>query len=273
MKKISTIFVCSKGKPNASRIMKWFKEYKFTKYVFIISPEDSEKQYKEFVGPNVIKAPKFVNSLYKKKEWITRTANEGEWVFIVDDNINQVTGTTKERPIKEDYDNPLSPQHVLAIVNEDIKLAEKIGAVHGGYASNSNHFFRVKHYREVGFVWGKMCYFKNCRMVWDHSQQQMEDYVHTATCLKFSGRVLINNFLYADATRNEGIGGSLSYEKRVPAKKKATKYLVEKFNGLFKVNDRPGLVEGTEVRMRFTSIKQIDLWRMKFKNSNSYVRT
>lgn len=271
--RIDHVFVCSKGKPKPL-ILDWFHRSRFTKFTFVISNEDDKGAYWENCGM-AVSAPKRCDTLYKKKEWVLNEyAAKDEWVFIVEDNILEVTGVKGLPDLDErkSFQYKFSPQDVLCVVNEDIKQAEKIGAVLGGYASNENHFFRTKHYREVGFVWGKMCYFKNVKLPWDHSQREMQDYVHTANVLKHYGRVFINNWLYAKSKRFEGVGGSPAYEARVRGKQLASKYLVEEFDGLFAMNHRPGLAVGSEVKMRMHSVKQIDIWRSKFQ-TKTYKRT
>jgi hypothetical protein len=278
MKKINCIYVCSKGRPYSPTIQ-WFDAHGFTNFFVVISQDDDVKAYRKVLGARrVMVAPKAFNTLYKKKESVSLFGKVGEWAFIVEDNIINVTGVLKntESPAKEDFKSLVSPQQMLEIVNKDIQLAEKSGALLIGYASNDNHFFRTNHYREVGFVWGKMCVHKNDpTLKWDHTQSEMLDYTHTAAVLKHCGRVLINNFFFAKSKRYEGTPGSPVYEARVPGKIKASKYLVENFNGLFAYNDRPNLAPKSEVKMRMHSTKQIDKWRMSFVKTGKglYIKT
>lgn len=215
MKKISTIYICSKGRPNSPTVQ-WLITHEFMDFVVICSPDDDLKEYRKHA--TTIKADKWANTLYKKKEWIVETyAPKNGWVFIMEDNIIEVTGvlpSVKQSPTKDDFKSRVSPKQLLEVVNFDIQVAEKDGALLVGYASNDNHFFRTNHYRNVGFVWGKMCAHKNAQgFKWDHSQTEMLDYLHTAAVLKHCGRVLINNYFFAKSKRYEGTPGSPVYEK------------------------------------------------------------
>jgi hypothetical protein len=259
---IKKIYVCSKGKPQTMRIAETFKRDKFKDYVVILSPEDDQIAYKQNYGCAVLISP--AKNLSAKKEWIIKTqSTRGEWVLIVEDNITSFTGWLSSAPPKDLklLKKQITTQQFLKVVNEDVKKAEKSGAVIGGFASNNNPFFRKKKYREVGFIWGKAVYYRNVGLQWLNHLNEMSDYAITGLSLLHSGKVVINNFIYPESKRFEKVGGTGGYEKRVPHKQAAAKFLVEFFKGLYRITDRPGLAPNSEVRMRFSTTKQINQWR------------
>lgn len=258
---IKKIYVCSKGKPNTMRIAETFRDDDFKDYVVVLSPEDDPSAYRKSYRCNVLVSP--AKNLSEKKEWIIKTQSKrGEWVLIVEDNITAFTGWPSGTPKNlKLLKNRINTHQFLQVVNNDIRIAEKSGAVLGGFASNNNPFFRKKKYRDVGFVWGKAVYYKNAGLQWLNHLQEMSDYAITGLALMHSGRVVINNFIYPESKRFEKIGGTGGYEKRIPNKQAASKFLVEFFKGLYRFADRPGLAPNSEVRMRFSNTKQINQWR------------
>ena len=156
----------------------------------------------------------------------------------------------------------MSPQQVVQNILEDIEIAESKGAYLGGYASNDNHYFRKRKYRTVAFVWTKMGYMRRGGPSWPLYLDEKDDYGMTAECLKHSGRVLVNNFIYPWCKRFEGRGGSPTLEERTSGKQRCVKILMERFPGLFSIKNRKGYPEGTEIQLRFHSERQVDQWRV-----------
>ena len=267
---VNHIYVVSKGKPQTVSIVAWFARWKFKAFTIVVSASDNVGDYKMAYGCNVVRVPKTLeDTLPAKRQWIIRETTKtggflSRWVFMMDDNVVKVTGQLDNKPLtRAGADKELSPQQLLKVVNADIELCEKHGIIHGGFASNSNYFFRKRKYRFVGFVWGKMGYYKNVGLDW-YPLKHKDDYGITALALLYSGKVLINNFLYSHAKRYEAIGGDGPYEKRVPFEQEAARTLVESFKGLYRYAERPGCAPKSEVRMRFTSVKQIAEWRKQF---------
>jgi len=261
---INTIYVMSKGKPDTASTYAWFKKYNFKNYVTILCMEDNRAKYLHNYGGKYRKAPRRITNLSRKREWsLNRFTKPNNWMLMMCDNVLSVKAVDLgiENPTKQDFEREISPQELLTIANKNAKHADFIDANLFGFASNSNHFFRKKHFREVGFVWGKIVGMKRDGMKWEHSQNDMDDYVSTAESLKHCGKVWIDNYVYAHSKRFEKIGGNGSYEKRVAGKIKAAKFLVENYGGLFRYKNRPGLVPKSEVQMRFTSTMQVAGWR------------
>lgn len=258
MKDVKHFSVLSKGKSKEALTFKWFREHGFKNFVTFISYGDNPKDY----AGKVVVCPKSVDSLSKKIKYVVEYNKD--WSVLITDNVFKVDGVIDELNLtRQGFSNEFTPEEVLRIVNKDIKKAAGLGAYFGGFASNSNFFFRQKKYRSVGFVYGRLFYMKKCGMNWNHSISKC-DYFITAEALLYSGSVLINNYLFAHGKRFEAIGGDGDYNKRLPAMQKASKELQSTYRGLYKV------VEGkdsAEVRMCFNSSKQVNQWRTTaFKN-------
>jgi hypothetical protein len=85
-----------------------------------------------------------------------------------------------------------------------------------------------------------MGYMKRGGPKWPLYLDEKDDYGMTAECLKHSGRVLVNNYLYPWSRRFEGRGGSPTLEERTPGKQKCVKILMDRFPVLFRIKDRKG---------------------------------
>jgi hypothetical protein len=264
------VVVFSKGKPEMTYTAKWFKKHEFAEATYVVSPGDDVDLYRRTTGCDVIVSDS--HNLPSKRQWVLDnfTSDKCPWVLFFEDNIKRVTRVAKpyydleeiKSTTREMYHSlEIGPQEVICNMLEDIVRAEGIGTYLGGYSSNDNHFFRKKKYRTVAFVWTKMGYMRRGGPEWPVYLDEKDDYGMTAECLKFCGRVLVNNYLYPWSKRFEGRGGSPTLEQRAPGKKKCVKILLERFPGLFREKNRSGYPEGTEIQLRFHSEKQVDLWR------------
>lgn len=267
------VIVFSKGKPEMTWTGQWFAKHDFCEATYVLSPGDDVDQYYKTCHSNVIVSES--HNLPSKRQWVldTFTSNGCPWVLFFEDNIQRVTRVSQSHYHLSDinpttralyHTDEVSPQQIIENMLEDIKIAESVGAYLGGYSSNDNHFFRKKKYRTVAFVWTKMGYMKRGGPQWPVYLDEKDDYGMTAECLKFCGRVLVNNYLYPWSKRFEGRGGSPTLIERAPGKIRCVKILMEQFPGLFREKSRPGYPEGTEIQLRFHSERQVDKWRSQF---------
>ncbi len=264
------VVVLSMGKPDWTYTARWFHEHGFRGATYVVSPGDDIKAYKDHTGCRVVVSDSF--NLPSKRQWVVDefTTERNPWVFFFEDNIMRVTRVSQSHyhhnlidPTSRElyHTDEIGPQEVIESMMEDVEVAESVGAYFGGFASNDNHYFRKRKYRTVAFVWTKMSYIRRGCPDFPVYLDEKDDYGMTAECLKHSGRVLVNNFLYPWCKRFEGRGGSPTLEERAPGKKKCVKILMERFPGLFRIKDRKGYPEGTEIQLRFHSSKQVDQWR------------
>lgn len=247
------VVTCSKGKPDTISVTDWYGRFK--DYTVVLCHDADEAAYRNRVKGEIVKCPADCRTLTHKKKWmIENLVGKGEWLLSIDDNVKGITNRAGTE---------ITPAAFFAAVEKDIVSAKTIGAVHGGFASNGNAYFRKKQYRQVGFVWGKVSYFQNAGLPWLDGIREMDDYAATAEALLHHGTVLINNEFYANAARYEKIGGTGPYEQRVPSKREAVEIIMAAFPELYRVQDRPGLAPGTEIRMRYHDIEQIRQWRAR----------
>jgi len=264
------VVVLSKGKPEMTYTSLWFEEFGYQEPIFVLSPGDDLENYQQTTGCQAIISDSY--NLPSKRQWVLDnfTSKSCPWVICFEDNIKRVTRVSQshyhlpqiEQTTRGLYHaDEIGPEDVIDNMLEDIKRAEAAEAYIGGYSSNDNHFFRKKKYRTVAFVWTKMFYMRRGGPQWPTYLDEKDDYGMTAECLCYSGRTLVNNYLYPWAKRFEGRGGSPTLEERAPGKKRCVQILMERFPKLFRIKNRAGYPEGTEIQLRFTSEKSIDKWR------------
>lgn len=270
------VVVFSKGKSEMTYTGEWFKKHKFCDAVFVLSKGDNRNEYEKTTGCKAVLSDSF--NLASKRQWaMDFFCDDGEWLYFFEDNIIRVTGVTPERFMEEEirpttrmlyHKVEYSPQQVLKIMQRDTKVATSLDAWFGGYACNDNHFFRSRKYRDIAFVWTKMGYVRQGGPRWPTYLNEMDDFGMTAECLMYSGRTLVNNFLYPWSKRYEGRGGSRTLEERAEDKRKSVKLLLSRFPNLFRPKEKAGCPSGTELQLRFHSKKQVEKWREEMNQSS-----
>jgi hypothetical protein len=206
---------------------------------------------------------------------------KGEWYMTLDDNIQYFEAVkegfykSENLPVKENpekykdiFENRVSVNRFMDIVDETITEAEKRKANLCGFASNVNFFFRNKKWREVGYVIGKTQLIKKTDLKYDlrnGTTMSADDYLWTAQNLEKFGRVLINNYAVA-IKKHYTKGGAGTYEKRLPQKLKDCDFLMKRFPGLFRYKIKKNHHPRSELAIRFTSQEQVEKWRFWMRN-------
>lgn len=271
---MARVIVCSKGKPNTISATRYFAESGFTDYTVVVCADDDIEAYRKNVAGQVVAVPANCTNLSLKKQWILdNLVKRGEWVISIDDNVEDITCIDKSlyyqaeipKPQHKDYNKKITVQEFIALAERDIKYCDDNGIAFAGFASNANPFFRKKKYRTVGFVWGKVCLMKSVGLPWITDIREMDDYAYTSINLLYRGKVLINNYIYPNAKRYEAVGGTGTYEKRLPTKIAAVQKIMRVFDGMYRLVDRPNLAHGAEIRMRFSNEKQVKEWATQLK--------
>lgn len=204
-------------------------------------------------------------------EWaIAELTEPGEWVLIADDNIERITGLpgeydeTEEFPEHDDYSLyalPVSPSRLYDRCVAAIALAQSRGAWLVGFGTTSNGFFRRRHYRDVGFVYGKMLLWRSDPgFRFDPTIGTIDDFRNTAEHTLRYGRVLIDNYLYPVA-RSYAAGGIGKLAERMPARLSDIQKVMTDYPGFFRLKQRPGWPEGSDLRLAITTIAQAERWR------------
>ncbi len=232
-------------------------------------------------GLTVTHTPSDTFGLTRQREWATKQCEQDEWIVFADDNIVDITGVPvwfrhetripvtgteglrsqdKLMPWRDLYGHSLTPAEFPQVFGACTTQADRIGAKMVGFATTGNHYFRGVKWREVGYVIGKMMFWKvDHSYRWDHTIS-MEDFRNTGEHLLNYGRVLIDNFLFPECTHYQP-GGMGTYAERVPQRKADVQNLLAMYPGLFRVKNRKHFVENTDLAVRFNSTKQVDLWR------------
>jgi hypothetical protein len=267
------VVVFSKGKADMTWTARWFQQHNYGGAIYVVSDGDDVEMYRRTTGCRVVVAAGAPH-LPHKRQWAMDhfTSRSRPWLRLFEDNICHVTAVEESHyhlpriPVTSRslyHRRRVGPQDVLKVMLQDIRHAEQVGALFGGYASNDNHFFRKTKYRTVAFVWTKMAYCHRDAPAWPAYALEKDDYAHTAACLAATGRVLVNNYLYPWSKRYEGRGGSRTLEDRADDRRQVVLELHRRYPGLYRDKPRRGYPAGTEVQLRFISERQVDEWRSR----------
>lgn len=252
-------------------------------YILLLHNEEQKKEYLKntLVSPEKIVVANYPVGMTGIRNFLLETmVDDGEWYAIIDDNITSFLAVKdefyneKELDVKGNpdfyknvYENEVTPLRMLEIFEESINEAEKRGAKLVGFASNTNFFFRGRKWRDVGYVIGKTQLIKKTDLRYDLNVDAMDDYLWTAQNIEKFGRVLINNYFVA-IKKHYAKGGIGTYAERLPKKIKDSKYLVERFDGLFRYNNKKTAEEKAELAIRFTDLKQVERWRAYMRSKS-----
>lgn len=214
-----------------------------------------------------------------QKHWILENLiSKDEWYICIDDNVERITGIPDSElfPLWKNKQETLevkSNKELREVFGQTIdsfqlkKIFETmtiLGNAHHlyfqGFAIVNNPFFRLKQYRSVGFVVGKMNFIKKTFLNYDKRFKVKDDYDFTAQHLSTYGGVMINNYIFPEGKHYQK-GGLGSLKAREPQSIADAKLLMEKYPGLFRYKDRPGRAKNSEVAIRFTSTEQLNKWR------------
>lgn len=205
-----------------------------------------------------------------RKYFIENYVEHGEWVLFCDDNVISVYGLFPEDLWKKPEHEKLNELDFSYWENKlfnrrigEIKeYANAIGAYHVGFQTSKNYFFAKKKYRERGYVLGKMTLWKkDNNFIYDEPFCSMEDFHHTAMHIVNYGKVLICDYLWANATHFQG-GGLGTKENRKPNQVASIKYLVSRYPELIKVKKRKD--NYPDLRFPNMSDENFLKWRKKY---------
>jgi hypothetical protein len=222
--------------------------------------------------------------LPEQREWIIRNLTEkNEWLIFLDDNIKMFNALQNDHYKKNELDpyfvannnklfrnlfeQEISGERFMEICEEMIDIGEAKQAYLCGFATNDNPFFRCKKFKLYSYVIGKAMIRKTTRISFPIGWFCQEDYHDTAEHILQYGSVLVNNFVKPVAT-HYNIGGIGTYAKRVPYKLDLNKKLMQKYPGLFRVNEKVNCPSGAEIIIKLHSEKQIENWRKQMRLEN-----
>lgn len=258
-----------------------------TDYLIVVHSKEHAKWYGE--NPTIDKNRIVISGLPygnagQRNFILDNLVKDGEWFIMADDNIDgfwivnesyygaeQIdTSTFNSAFWRAIFDKPADWKRFMECVDKDIVEAETRGAKLVGFATNDNHFFRAKKYRDVGYVTTKICAIKKDHVRCDDRLMSKVDYEYTAAHLKAHGRVLINNFIFPRARHFEP-GGIGTVKERTPSNRFGCRLIMGKYPGLFTFASKSSRGENSELKFSLTDVEQVEKWRKSLLSEMSKV--
>lgn len=269
------VIILSKGRPDTIST-----HLLFTDYTLVLHTEEEKAAYLKnpTISPEKIIVSGAPFGVAHQRKWIQENLiAPNEWYISLDDNIKsfqsvpeptygelelpvQSADVFTRKDLKDKYEAVCPPERFLAICEQLADKGEKERAYNIGFGTTANFFFRGRHFRYVGYVISKACVRKNVGTPFELDNQSMEDYAYTAETLLRYGKVLIDNFTFPVAGHYEK-GGIGTYAERLPAKIRDSAFLIKKYPGLFRYNQKKGSDPTGELIIRFNSLDQVEKWR------------
>jgi len=234
----------------------------------VVHNEEEAKEYRKNKIKNLVVSNTPYGISFQRQWIIDNLIDKDEWFLTADDNIEYFTGVeepfySKElASIKEHFDSRISIDRAWEIINDTMNKSEELGVKYAGFATNPNWYFRDKKFRYVGYVISKLALIKKSNIPYDPKIQAMDDYGYTAENLLRFGKVLINNYLFPMGKHYQK-GGIGTYKERSPKKREDCIYLMNKYPDLFRYKIKSGCDPKAELQVRFSNLKQVNLWRKK----------
>ena len=274
------VFIPSYGRAANIKTHFLWKGYD-NKELFIVLHNQEEKIWyaknKSLENENILVSYADVG-IAKQRNWIIENkVSLDEWFVFMDDNINQILTVHKNFYDKTSiptwifnrkfwetvYDLQTDWPTFLQNCEKMASEADSRGAKFVGVATNDNPFYKKTKWRDVGFVRTKISLVKKTHLRFDENLIAKDDYGFTAENLKVFGRVLINNFIYPLAkSYEEGGIGLKKYRQNASALDVLR--LIKNYPGLFVVSNRKNSRSGTELKIHFTTLSQIENWKKCF---------
>lgn len=206
-----------------------------------------------------------------RKYFIDNYVEHGEWVMFADDNVSDIEGVLPDivwdnDRLKDNDKNLFGQWDSLLFtkrINEIKNYADVVGAHHVGLQTSKNYFYAHKKYRERGYVLGKLTLWKkDTYFKYDTPFCSMEDFHHTAMHLVHYGKVLICDYVWANAKHFQG-GGLGSKNVRKPHQINSVAYLTAKYPQLIKVKNR----KDNYPDLRFPNMSEYNfqMWRKQYQ--------
>ena len=226
------------------------------------------------------------DGLNAAREAARQQVNKGAWCLHMDDNVRGfvqckkgfyrhndciVLDENETMITRAKWQSTLCEPATFAqfydlIVCDTLVEANGRGAYLAGFSAHENPAFRGKKFTDVGYVCGKVMLMRNCGLSWNQSKESSgEDYALTAAHLYDHGRVLINKWGHPLRAHYQQ-GGCGPYDERLPAMLRAQRELKRRYGDLFAIkNEGKSDKKQGELRIRFTNLEQVDVWRRALK--------
>jgi hypothetical protein len=160
-------------------------------------------------------------------------------------------------PIAREFKSEIDAKRWREIFFSTLARMNSQGTVMGGFAVVDNYFFRLKHWRRVGYVSGHLIIMrKDSRFNWDENIP-MEDYRNSAEVCKVFGSVVLNNFAFFEHSTYID-GGLGTAEERRPFRGPDCEALQRIYPGFFRIKDS-GVMAGVDLSVAVTDAT-LDRW-------------
>lgn len=209
----------------------------------------------------------------RQMQWVWEQLDEGEVVVFADDDIKFCSAAPKaydgidnvvlpvdERmlgPIAREFRTEIDAKRWRELLFSTLARMNAQETVMGGFAVVDNYFFRLKHWRRVGYVSGHLIIMrKDSRFKWDENIP-MEDYRNSAEVCKVFGSVVLNNFgFFEHSTYIDG--GLGTAEERLPFRAPDCETLMRVYPGFFRIKES-GIMAGADLSVSITDVT-LDRW-------------
>ncbi len=249
-----------------------------TDYSIVVHTEAEAKWYRRngLFHPSQVKVTGCAPGIARQRNWILENlVNAGEWVLMLDDNIQAVECVVdalyhhssidmRRLPMRvwhDLYKRAVSWERVNEAIEESIKLADASGAHLIGFASNDNPLFNRYKWRDVALVVTKMALVKKSGLRFDENLTAKDDLGFTCENLKTFGRVLVNSYVRPVAA-HYAPGGIGNLAVRAQASIKDAAYLVKKYPGMVRINARRKPA-GSEIALTTHTVQGLSLLQKK----------
>jgi len=207
------------------------------------------------------------------RDWVCQQlVPVGDWIIWIDDNVKRLTSLPhpfcNTDRIDFDFDDEPdigwrdafeqtaeNPRYVL---DQLIEKCIDNGTIFGGFAIETNFFFRRLRYQWWGYARTQCAVYRNdgrSWLAWDG--MMLEDFVKSVDVVCRYGKVVIDRFSKPDKPAFEE-GGIGSFEDRLPNLRHDCKMLMERYPGLLKP-----VKPDVDYQLTFAKRSQrtIDAWR------------
>lgn len=273
------IYIPSKGRAHAITTHRLLN-VRDIPYHIVVDNEDERAAY--LANPGIADERILVSgqsSLVATRQWILDRTPLGEWVMMMDDDIRcfyaleepwyqqdeyVLTDSAEDRAVwRPRFRHVLHADEFLAHAEEDMWLAEQLGANLVGYDQTENYLFRERRYRMVEYVSFDTFITRRTDADFDLSLESIDDFYFTALHLELDGKVLVNHWIRPNATHYKPGGlGPKDYERAMKRLRDCER-IMARWPGLFRLKRlRPSdRVPHPDLALRIHHLSELETWR------------
>lgn len=209
------------------------------------------------------------------REWVERTlVQEGQWYVTLDDNVGgwthlpapwcvnerldfDVPPKSTDKTWRELFETPCPFPTVVTYWQELMAMCQVAGTEAGGFAIETNYFFRARKWQRLGYVRAQNAVWKNSgRPFYYWKGAMLEDFIRSVDVVARCGSIVINRFVKPIKKFFEA-GGIGTFEERRPNLVDCSNKLLEKYPGLVRRN------KGQDYQLTFVhrTLDGVNRWR------------